>query len=92
MKIVNPFKEKSVSNATGYQYEDDQNIYLKEYKCLEDYYIVKAKGCKPHLMDGEHCRTTSREKLDEECHALDTCLQIIDYIKAQNGHDDWEWE
>lgn len=28
-KIV---RERSISNATGYQYEDDQNIYLKEYE------------------------------------------------------------
>lgn len=25
-------RERSISNATGYQYEDDQNIYLKEYE------------------------------------------------------------
>ena len=71
----------------------DTNVKLYTHKkgSLEDYYLVKAKGCKLHLMDGEHCRTTSKERLEEECHALDTCFQIMDYIVEQNGDDDWEW-
>jgi len=85
-------------SGTGYNISEKSTqrneISLRLFKpakdCLEDYYIVKAKGCRPRLMDGEHCRTTSREDLEDEYYALGTYSQIMCYIHEQNGYDDWE--
>lgn len=73
-----------------YRNETSLRLFKPGKESLEDYYIAKANGRKPHLMDGEHCRNTSREELEDECHALDTMFQIVCYIQEQNGHDDWE--
>lgn len=81
----------NIAEKSTQRNETDVRLFSQKNECLEDYYIVKAKGCRSHLMDGEHCRTTTREQLNDECHALDTFYQIASYIKEQNGSDDWEW-
>ena len=82
----------NISEKSTQRNETTVRLFSPKDGCLEDYYVVKAKGCKPHLMDGEHCRTTLREELENECHSLDTCFEIVNYIKTQNGCDDWEWD
>lgn len=81
----------NISEKSTQRNETSVILFNPKNECLEDYYIVKTKGCNPYLMDGEHCRTTSREDLEAECHALDTYYQIVKYIESQNGRDDWEW-
>lgn len=58
----------------------------------EDYYIVKTGGCKPRIMNKDHCDTTTREELVEECMNLDTTDIIMhSYAIGAGGYDDWEW-
>lgn len=57
----------------------------------DDYFIVKAKGCKSHIIDGDHCRNTSREDLENECFSIDTYNRIRNEIIEQCGYADWDW-
>lgn len=71
---------------------NETNVRLfKPENPVDDYFMVKAKGCRPYIMDGEHCRTTSREKLEDECYALQTYEQLRSYILYSNGYDD-DWD
>ena len=65
--------------------------FFKPENPMDNYFIVKAKGCKKHLMDADHCKTSTKEDLEWECLALDTYYQIKSDIIEQNGFDDWEW-
>ena len=71
---------------------NETNVRFFKPKDLQDNcFIVKTKGCKPHLMDSDYCKNTMREELAWECLCLDTYDQIKNDIIEQCGHDDWEW-
>lgn len=70
---------------------NETNVRFFKPENPDNYFIVKAKGCKPHLVDADHCNSATKEDLEWECSALDTYYQIRKYIIEQNGHDDWEW-
>lgn len=71
---------------------NETNIrFFKPKNPLDNYFMVKAKGCRPHMMDADHCKDTTKEELEEECFALDMYDQIRSDIIEQNGYDDWEW-
>lgn len=71
---------------------NETNIRFFNPKDLQNnYFIVKAKGCRPHLMDADHCNITTREELGWECFCLDVYSQIKNDIIEQCGVDDWEW-
>lgn len=65
--------------------------FFKPKDPSDNYYMVKAKGCKPHLMDADHCNSSTKEDLEWECFSLDAYAQIRNDIIEQNGFDDWEW-
>ena len=56
-----------------------------------NYFYVKAKGCKPHIMDADHCNNTLKEDLEWECFCLDEYSRIKNEMIYYNGPDDWEW-
>ena len=64
-------------------------LFQSKEEC-SDYYVVKVKGCKPYIMDGEHCRNTLREDLEEECYSLTAYDELKKYILEINGYDD-DW-
>ena len=69
------------------------NVRLFNPKDGENYYIVKAKGCKRYIkLDKMHCDNTSREDLQEECISLDSYCDIRSDIIEQCGYDSWEWD
>lgn len=71
---------------------NESNVRLfKPERLTDNYYIVKAKGCKPHVIDGDHCKNTSRDDLENECFNFDTYKRIRHEIIEQCGFDDWEW-
>lgn len=71
---------------------NESNVrFFKPKNPLDNYYIVKTKGCASHLMDGYHCKTTTKEDLEWECFCLDMYNQVKADIIEQNGFDDWEW-
>ena len=82
----------SVTKKSNQRNEINVRLSQPRKDCLDDYYTVKAKGCRPHLMDGEHCRHASRADLEEECFNLDTYSRIRHEIIEQCGFDDWEWD
>ena len=70
---------------------NEYNVRLFNPKdSFDDYYTVKTKGCRGYVMDGEHCRNTSREELEDECYALKTYEELREYILSSNGYDD-DW-
>lgn len=79
----------NISEKSTQRNEYNVRLFKPENPC-DDYYIVKAKGCKPCIMDGEHCRNTSREELEDECYALQTYHELREYILSSNGYDD-DW-
>lgn len=82
----------NISEKSTSRNETTVRLFSPPSYCLEDYYMVKAKGCRPYLMDGSHCRTTSRENLEWECYARHEYTQIKKSIIEQCGRDDWEWD
>lgn len=85
-------KGYNISEKSTSRNETTVRLFKPTSNCFDDYYIVKTKGCKPYLMDGEHCRTTSREKLEQECYARREYSRIKQDITEQCGVDDWEWD
>lgn len=82
-------KGYNISEKSTQRNESSVRIF-KSKDGYNDYYSVKATGCPPYIMDGEHCRKTSREDLEEECHALKTYYELKEYILSTNGYDD-DW-
>lgn len=83
--------EKGYNISEKSTQRNESNVRLFQSKeTSDDYYIVKVKGCKPYVMDGEHCRNTSREDLKDECYALKTFDEIRRYMLEANGYDD-DW-
>lgn len=82
----------NISEISTQRNETTVRLFKPPYDCLDDYYMVKAKGCKPYLMDGEYCRKTSREDLERECYARRGYDQVRQDIIEQCGYDDWEWD
>lgn len=91
-------------NGTGYNIAEkstsrnETNVRLFKPKVddvglpIGDYYTVVTKGCKPRVLDGEHCRYTSREDLEWECFCLDETDRIMHNILCgSGGYDSWEW-
>lgn len=70
------------------------DTYIKFFKPQnpqDNYFIVKTKGCKPHVIDADYCKETLKEELIDQCFALDTYCQIRNDMIEHNGYDDWEW-
>ena len=82
----------NISEKSTQRNETNVRLFKPPTDSLEDYYMVKVKGCRPYLMDGEHCRTTSREDLSDECYAIQSYELIRQDIIEQCGYDDWEWD
>ena len=82
----------NISEKSTQRNETNVRLFKPSLECFDDYYIVKTKGCKPYLMDGEHCRTTSREDLEWECYARRGYDQVRQNVIEQCGYDDWEWD
>lgn len=71
---------------------NESNVrFYKPENILDNYFIVKAKGHRPHIMDSDYCMNTSKDELEWECFCLDTYNIIRKDIIEQCGHDDWEW-
>lgn len=71
---------------------NESNIrFFKPKKSLDNYFIVKVKGCKPHKIDIDYCKSKTKEDIEWECFGLDTYNQIRSDVIEQNGYDDWEW-
>jgi len=84
--------------GTGYNISEkaternETNVrFFKPDNPYDNYFIVKTKGCKPHLMDVDYCNNMTKEDLEWKCIALDMYYQIRDDMIEQNGYDDWEW-
>lgn len=71
---------------------NESNVrFFKPKDTRDSYFIVKAKGCRPHIMDADYCKSTTKEDLEWQCFCLDTYNQTRNDVVEQCGYDDWEW-
>lgn len=66
--------------------------FYKPNNYQDNYFNVKAKGCRKIKMDADHCKSNTKEDLQWECISLDTYFQVKHDIIEQNGYDNWEWD